>query len=98
MILQEILSEIEFTDKAVVRKLQNGKNQQAFAIGLQENATLKEHSSAVPARLYVLHGEVIYKTRDAVCNVKKFEDQVINPGELHSVTATKNSLFLVIKG
>lgn len=97
MILKEILSEITSTDKPVVRKLQNGKDQQVLAIGLRKNALLKEHTSAVPATLYVLQGEVIYNTGGEAYNVKKFEEQVIIPGEAHSVTAIENSLFLVIK-
>lgn len=98
MILKEILSKIETTDKAVVKKLQNGKEQQVLAIGLQKNAILKEHKTDIPAKLYVLTGEVVYRTGRTESIVKQFEEQEINVGDLHSVKANENSLFLVIKG
>lgn len=98
MVLKEILSEIETTDKAVVRKLQNGKEHQVLAIGLQKNAILKEHKTDIPAKLYVLQGEVTYRTGGTENTVKQFEEQEIKVGDLHSVIANENSLFLVIKG
>ena len=98
MILKEILSEIETTDKAVVKKLQNAKEQQVLAIGLQKNAILKEHKTDISAKLYVLTGEVVYRTGGTESIVKQFEEQEINVGDLHSVKAIENSLFLVIKG
>lgn len=98
MILKEILSEIKTTDKPVVKKLQNGKEHQVLAIGLQKNAVLKEHKTDIPAKLYVLKGEVVYRTGGNESIVKQYEEQVINVGDLHSVKANENSLFLVIKG
>lgn len=98
MVLKEILSEIETTDKAVVKKLQNGKEHQVLAIGLQKNAILKEHKTDIPAKLYVLQGEVIYRTGGEENTVKQYEEQEIKVGDLHSVIANENSLFLVIKG
>lgn len=98
MILKEILSEIETAEKPVVRKLQNGTAQQVLAIGLKENVILKEHKTDIPAKLYVLQGEVVYRTANNETVVKQYEDQEIRVEELHSVKALKNSLFLVIKG
>lgn len=98
MTLKEILSEIETTDKPVVKELPNAKDHQVLAIGLQKWAILKEHKTDIPAKLYVLKGEVVYRTDGNDMIVKQYEEQVINVGDLHSVKAHENSLFLVIKG
>ncbi len=98
MILKDVLAKIETADKPVVKRLQEGKNFHVLAIGLKEKVVLEEHKSNVPAKVVVIKGQVIFKTSGLEITLGLYDEHVINVGELHSVEALKDSLFLVIKG
>lgn len=98
MILKDVLAQTENAEKPVVKRLQEGKDFHVLAIGLKETVVLKEHKTDVPAKLVLIKGQVVFKTAEAEVTLGLYDEHVINVGELHSVEALKDSLFLVIKG
>ena len=98
MILKNVIAEMRTAGKPVVKRLQEGKDFHVLAIGLEKDVTLKEHTTDIPAKLVVIKGKVIYKTASEEIPLELFEEHTIKVGELHSVTAEEDSVFLVIKG
>lgn len=98
MTLKDIIAQIETADKPVVKLLRDGKDFDVLAIGLKEKVVVKEHLTDIPAKLVVIKGRVIYKTSNLDVTLELYDEHIIKVGELHSVEAVKDSLFLVIKG
>lgn len=98
MILKDIITQTETAEKPVVKRLQEGKDFHVLAIGLKEKVVLKEHKTDIPAKLVVIKGQVIFKTATSETTLGLYDELEITVGEMHSVEALKDSLFLVIKG
>lgn len=98
MILKDVITQTENADQPVVKRLQEGKDFHVLAIGLKEKVVLKEHKTDIPAKLVVIKGEVVYKTSEDEVRLGLYDEHVIQVGQLHSVEALEDSLFLVIKG
>lgn len=98
MILANIKAELETATQPVGKMLRKGDDFHVLAIGFKNGMILQEHKSALPARLVVLEGEVVYHSAKGASALSRYEEHEIPVNELHWVEARQDSLILVIKG
>ncbi len=98
MILKQIAIDLETAQHPVAKALCKGEHFKTVAIGFKKGMILKEHQSHLPAKLFVLNGQVIYKEND-VCTTLNALDEIEIPIKiLHSVEALEDSLCLLTQG
>ena len=92
-----ILENIEFnSDKANVAIIKKSEKIKYFAVALGEGAVLKKHSTAFPATLLILKGEINFVFSDREYVFKEFDTFEIPVDEEHEVFGVlKENLFTV---
>jgi quercetin dioxygenase-like cupin family protein len=98
MIIEELLEQSRAHSKIATKVLSSGPNHKVIAMAFQKGMVLKEHSSPLPARLYVLDGIVQYTEGDSITELSKHHDVEIRQGVLHSLNCLVDSVCLLIKG
>jgi len=98
MILKEILSKIPKADNPIIKIIHKNDSFKVIGIGFKKGAILKEHLTALPAKLMVIQGEVVYREHDKTIVLQQFDEYEIPVNELHSVEANKDSLCILTKG
>ncbi|MBL7976922.1 MAG: hypothetical protein JNN12_01180 [Bacteroidetes Order II. Incertae sedis bacterium] len=69
-----------------------------IAIGFKKGMVLRKHKTAIPAKLYVLEGQVQYEAESGGMVLSQYEETPIPAGEYHEVTAQEETLCLLIIG
>tara|TARA_R110002072_G_scaffold115136_2_gene245333 strand:+ start:947 stop:1648 length:702 start_codon:yes stop_codon:yes gene_type:complete len=100
MNLPELISNLKkesaWTEKELVSKvIYKSSSMRLMLIGLHENAVLKEHSSKGAISVQVISGEVIFETAEKTVNLKEGGLIALAGGINHSVSALKESFFLL---
>ena len=94
-----ILENIEFnTEKPNVVQIKNTAKMKYFAVGLGIGAVLKKHTTAIPATVTVLKGEInmIFSDREYI--LREFDVFEIPVDEVHEVVGIlASNLFTVTK-
>lgn len=98
MIIKDVISRLEEADCPIIKVLQNQASGKVLVIGLKKGISLKKHQTAVPARIAVIEGTVVYQQEDISVTLDKFSDMEIPVNVLHAVEALENSVFLLIIG
>lgn len=98
MIIKEVISELEQSSTPVVRVLQNRTAGKVLVLGFKKGMVLKEHQTAVPARLVIMEGAVNYKQEGKSVMLTKFSDHEIPVKVMHAVEAVEDSICLLIVG
>jgi hypothetical protein len=98
MVINEVLSQLEKAANPVVKLLQNRPAGKVLVLGFKKGMILKEHQTAVPARLVIVEGIVNYKEEDVLVMLDKFSDFEIPVDVTHSVEALEDSICLLIVG
>lgn len=98
MIIQDVALQVEAAEAPVIKVLQNQVSGKVLVIGLKKGVSLKKHQTAVPARLVVIEGKVVYQQDDTSVTLDKFSDLAIPVNILHAVEALENSICLLIIG
>lgn len=98
MTIKQVLKDLKSAKRPVVKVLQSGSNFKIIAVGFLKNMILEDHKTDIPAKLVVLEGKVVYKEGDKSTMLSQYEETPIPVDIIHSVTALKNSICLVIKG
>ena len=93
------IKELHVEQRAVSAvSLFKGENSTVNAIQIQENETLKEHSSKVPALLLCVEGEVVFENENGEKHTLKSGDYThIEPNIKHWLVAHKTSQLILIK-
>jgi len=94
MKLKSLFAETKDVQTQILKTVEEGK---IIALQIDENKTLKEHVSKVPALLVCISGKALYKEKDRTVKLKKGHYVHIEPNVLHEVTASKKSNFILIK-
>ncbi|HCN11090.1 MAG TPA: cupin domain-containing protein [Kaistella sp.] len=94
-----ILENIEFsTEKANVFHLRKNDKIKYFAVALGKDAVLKKHTTAFPATLLVLKGEIDFVFDDRQILLKQFDTFEIPVDVVHEVVGVSDeNLFTVIQ-
>ena len=98
MVLKEILQQLETAVHPVAKALHKGDHFKVLAIAFKKGMILKEHQAHLPSKLFVLHGEVIYKEGEVTTPLSAYDEMAIPVQVLHSVEALSDSLCLLTQG
>lgn len=99
MIIKEVLAQLENAETPVIRVLKANTNSKVLVLGFKKGMILKEHKTAVPAKLVVLAGAVTYKQQDKSIPLNQYSDLDIPVDIPHSVEAAgADSLCFLIVG
>lgn len=82
----------------VVKILKQSESYKMMVIGLKKGVVLKEHKTAVPARLIITEGHVTYNEHERAVDLKRDVDFEIPINVLHSLLALEDSICLLIQG
>lgn len=94
----DILEDLHFNeDRPATLLLSQSDKQQTIAIGLKKGQILKKHISATPAMLIVLRGAIKFEMEGEVTEISELHTFQIPPSVPHEVTASEESVFLLIK-
>lgn len=96
MMIQEILSLLENAESPVIKVLQQQASGKVLVLGFKKGMILKEHQTAVSAKLVVIDGEVQYRQEGRTVTLSKFSDLDIPVKVLHWVEALEKSICLLI--
>ncbi|GAA4095242.1 hypothetical protein [Mucilaginibacter panaciglaebae] len=98
MIIPEILSLLETAETPVIKILQQQASGKVLALGFKKGMILKEHQTAVPAKLVVIEGTVLYRQGEKSITLNKLSDLDIPVKITHWVEALQDSICLLILG
>jgi len=96
MIIHEVLAQLEKANAPVIKVLQAHAAGKTLVLGFKSGMILKEHRTAVPARLLVIDGSVTYKQEGVSVTLNKYADLEIPVDILHSVEAQEDSICLLL--
>ena len=98
MTIKNIVKELETAEKPVAKMLRKGDGFQVLAIGFKKDMILPKHTTSLPARLVVIKGEVVYNNEKGPNPLALYDEYEIPVDEHHWVTASEDSIIMVIKG
>ncbi len=97
MNFDHILDKLITSTHPVAASIANGQDFSVLGIGFKKDMILKEHVTAVPAKLIVLDGLVTYQTAEGNTLLKKYAEIIIPANEKHAVIAHEDSMCLLIR-
>ena len=77
--------------------MSKGEGMKMIGIALAEGVKLKEHKTNLNSKLLVLEGTVKYEESNRSFTLHHFDEIEIPVNELHSLSATEDSLCLLIQ-
>ncbi len=98
MIIKEILEQLKTSKSPVAKALHKGEHFKVLALALSKGMILKEHKTALPAKLVVLSGSVIYNEGDKHLTLNQYDQTDIPVSIIHSVECTSDALCLLTQG
>lgn len=96
MVIHEVLAQLENANAPVIKVLQAHAAGKTLVIGFKSGMTLKEHRTAVPAKLLVIDGSVTYKQEGVSVTLSKYANLEIPVDILHSIEAQEDSICLLL--
>jgi|SRR6185312_12629281 len=96
MIINEVLAQLETANAPVAKVLQAHAAGKTLVLGFKAGMILKEHRTAIPARLLVVDGIVAYKQEGKSVTLGKYTDLEIPVDVLHAVEALEDSVCLLL--
>lgn len=98
MIIKEILELTANATKPVIKILRKNEHFKVIGLGLNKDVELKEHKTALPAKLFVLKGKVAYQEGEKTTVLNQYEEQEIPINVLHAVKGLEASLCILTQG
>ena len=98
MIIKEILAELETKEHPVAKAMYKKDGVKVLMLGFKNGMILKEHKAAVPTKLVVLQGSIIYKSDANEIELSMYDEFEIPVNELHAVHAKSDALCMLIQG
>lgn len=97
-IIKEALAELEIKNNPVAKLLHKTADSKAIVILFKKDMVLKEHKSALPAKLTIFVGEVNFTMQGETFCLKQFDSIEIPVNEIHAVTALQDTVSLLTQG
>lgn len=88
--------ELESKSGPLARPLYKNQMTKILAVAFKKNMILKEHKAAGMTKLFVMTGQIEYKSLQQTILLDANDDMDIPLEELHSVRALKDSLIILI--
>ncbi|MFD2146124.1 hypothetical protein [Mucilaginibacter antarcticus] len=98
MILRAIKEELAACDKPVAKIIKSGSNYNLLAVGLKKGVTWQDHKTAMPTKLIVIEGSVIYQENGGKVPLMIYDEFEIPVNIIHSLEAAEDSLCMLIRG
>lgn len=98
MIIKELLQQLAASSNPVAKPLHKTEHCKVIAIGFKKGMILKEHKTALPAKLTVLYGSVLYKEGQVIKALLQYDETEIPENVIHSVECTEDALCILIQG
>ena len=98
MIIKEALAELEFKQNPVAKILHTSDTVKIIVLAFKKGMVLKEHKTAISAKLLVIDGKVKYLSSVTETILNLHDEFLIPINELHAVEAIEDSVCLLIKG
>ena len=98
MIIQELFQQLETSSHPVARALHKTDHIKALAIGFKKGMIMKEHNTSLPAKLFVLHGTVLYEEGALTKTLHQYEETEIPQDIIHSVECIDDALCILVQG
>lgn len=98
MIIEQVREQMPLATGPVVKILKQSESYKMMVIGLKKGAVLKEHKTAVPARLIITEGHVTYHEYERAVDLKRDADFEIPVNVPHSLLVLEDSICLLIQG
>jgi quercetin dioxygenase-like cupin family protein len=98
MIIKDILLQLETSEHPVAKAIHKGEHFKVLALAFKKGMVLKEHKTALAAKLTVFSGSVIYKEGDIQKELNQYDETDIPVGIIHSVECVEDALCLLTQG
>ena len=98
MIIKDAFAELDFKVNPVAKILFKSQNVKVIILAFKKSMILKEHITAIPAKLIIFNGKVKYFSSIFETVLNQYDEIEIPINQLHSVTAIEDSLCLLIQG
>ena len=98
MIIKEILTDLETKNHPVAKALHVGRDFKVLVLAFKNGMVLKAHKTALSSKLTILNGSVVYDNGVVKTTLNQYDEYIIPIDEVHSVTATDDSLCLLTQG
>ncbi len=96
--INKIIEQLETSTNPVAKPLRTGVNFKVVAIGFKSGMILKEHKTALPAKLVVLKGMVTFVEGEKKIVLDQYDEVEIPTNTIHSVECLEEALCLLIQG
>ena len=98
MLIKDILLQLESATHPVAKIVHKNDHVKILVLGFKKGMILKEHMTLLPAKLFVIKGEIIYKQGEAATTLSIYDEMEIPVNVQHSVEAIADSLCLLTQG
>ena len=97
MILKNIMAQLGEATQPVSKIIKYSTTFKTLAVGLKKGVIWRDHKAAMPTKLLVVEGSVIYRQEEKVVELGKLDDMDIPVDIIHSLEATDDSLCILIQ-
>lgn len=97
-IIKQALEELANKNNPVAKVLHKAANSKAIVIVFKKDMILKEHKSALPAKLTIFNGAVSFVMLGETTLLNQYDTMDIPVNEIHAVTALEDTVALLTQG
>ncbi|WP_432410085.1 cupin domain-containing protein [Rasiella sp. SM2506] len=97
VLLNELFEDVTLSNKPLTRVLFKKHGIHILAVGLKKGLLFPEHTTPVKAKLCVLDGEIEFRISNKVIKLSSLDTYEIPVDIPHSVMATADAIFMIIK-
>ena len=97
-IIKQALAELETKNNPVAKVLHKATDSKAIVMVFKKDMILKEHKSALPAKLTIFKGSVNFVMLGENTLLNQFDTMDIPVNVIHAVTAMEDTVALLTQG
>ena len=97
-IIKEALAELETKNNPVAKVLHKANDSKAIVMVFKKDMILKEHKSALPAKLTIFNGAVSFVMQGETTLLHQYDTMDIPMNVVHAVTALEDTVALLTQG
>lgn len=97
-IIKQALAELETKTNPVAKVLHKATDSKAIIMVFKKDMILKEHKSALPAKLTIFKGAVSFVMLGETTILNQYDTMDIPMNEVHAVTALEDTVALLTQG
>ena len=97
-IIKQALEELETKTNPVAKVLHKTADSKAIVMVFKKDMILKEHKSALTAKLTIFNGAVNFVMLGETTTLQQYDTMDIPANEVHAVTALEDTVALLTQG